>query len=296
MPIAQSSQNNYYSIPLYLVLELFPVTLLFFCVVLFNFNITSGPLLGYTIFSQVYIGWMMQNTYIYEHITSHAPVSLQVLFKLLLALSQFCTLQYVIPAVPPFCISDKLSDIHIHLLSLVPATFPMLLLIVVYIHMELHAKNCRVTQILWVPLSILLKKTNINAVTGDAVIHAFASFIFLSSASVYTTMANVVADGLVRREDSSVYKQFVFLDPSVENTHIKYILIGLMPFIFLTLIPSLFHILYPTRIYGYLSRFISGRKRLAITAFAEALQVCFKDGLNGTRDYRALAGLITNCL
>ena len=34
------------------------------------------------------------------------------------------------------------------------------------------------------------------------------------------------------------------------------------------------------------------RKQLAITAFAEALHNCFKDGLNGTRDYRALAGLI----
>ena len=46
-----------------------------------------------------------------------------------------------------------------------------------------------------------------------------------------------------------------------------------------------------SRIYGYLSQYISIRKRLAITAFVEALQNCFKDGLNGTRDYRALAGL-----
>ena len=49
--------------------------------------------------------------------------------------------------------------------------------------------------------------------------------------------------------------------------------------------------MYPTRIYGHLSQYISIRKRLAITAFTEALQNCFKDGLNGTRDYRALAAL-----
>ena len=47
-----------------------------------------------------------------------------------------------------------------------------------------------------------------------------------------------------------------------------------------------------TRIYRYLSRFISARKRLAITAFDETLHSCFKDGPNGTRDYRALAGLL----
>ena len=44
--------------------------------------------------------------------------------------------------------------------------------------------------------------------------------------------------------------------------------------------------------YKYLSRFLSARKRLAITAFAEALHNCFKDGLNGTQDYRALAGWV----
>ena len=66
-----------------------------------------------------------------------------------------------------------------------------------------------------------------------------------------------------------------------------------MAFILLVLIPSLLLCVYPTRIYGCLSRLISGRKRLAITAFAEALNNCFKDGLNGTRDHRTLAGFIT---
>ena len=47
--------------------------------------------------------------------------------------------------------------------------------------------------------------------------------------------------------------------------------------------------MYPTRIYGYLSQYISIRKQLAITAFVKALENCFKDGLNGTRDYRALS-------
>ena len=40
-----------------------------------------------------------------------------------------------------------------------------------------------------------------------------------------------------------------------------------------------------------MSKFLSARKQLAITAFTEAIHSCFKDGLNGTTDYRALAGL-----
>ncbi|CAI8016073.1 hypothetical protein GBAR_LOCUS9895, partial [Geodia barretti] len=51
-------------------------------------------------------------------------------------------------------------------------------------------------------------------------------------------------------------------------------------------------IIYPTRLYRSLSQFISARKQLAITSFVESLNGCFKDGLNGTRDYRAYAGLV----
>ena len=57
------------------------------------------------------------------------------------------------------------------------------------------------------------------------------------------------------------------------------------------LLPSLLLCVYPTRMYRYLSRFVSSRKRLAITAFVEALHNCFKDG---TRDYRMLAGFLSS--
>ena len=290
-----SKLSEYFSIPQYLVLQLFPVTLFFLAVALFKFNITSGPLLGYVIFCQVYLLSIKQNDYIYEYIQYHVSPHLQVMFKISLTLSQFWSLQYVIPAVPPFCISEKLSDTHIHLLNLVPATFPILLLIVIFIFAYLHAKNCKVIHSLWKQFTIILDKMGIKPVTGDAVIHAFASFIFLSNVAVYATIVSLISIEAIRREDSTTYRHSVYHDPTLEwlsYQHVKYLLIALVPFVFLTVIPSVFHIIYPTRIYGYLSRYISGRKRLAITAFAEALQVCFKDGLNGTRDYRALAGLM----
>ena len=291
-----SKLPEYYAIPLYLVIELLPITLLFICITLFNFNITSGPLLGYIVFCQGYLWWMKKYVYIYEYIKSQASPSFQVLFNISLAFCSFLSLQYVTPVAPPFCISEKLSDIDIQMLSLVPAAYPILLITGTFILFELHTRNVRVIKTLWKPFSIILKKTNIKAVNGDAVIHAFASFIFLSSLSIYATIGNVGTDTHIRRKDSSIYKHVVYFDPSLKYfgyKHMLYITIGIIPAIFLTVIPSVFHIIYPTRIYGYLSRCLSGRKRLAITAFAEALQVCFKDGLNGTRDYRSLAGIIT---
>ena len=86
-------------------------------------------------------------------------------------------------------------------------------------------------------------------------------------------------------------KQVLYPDPTAEwNTSVPYVLIAAVVFLFFSLIPSLLLCLYPTRLYRYMSRFLSARKRLGITAISEALHSCFKDGLNGTCDYRALAG------
>ena len=62
----------------------------------------------------------------------------------------------------------------------------------------------------------------------------------------------------------------------------------------LAVCPALLLCLYPTRVYEKVSRCLSPRKRITITIFVEALHSCFKDGLNGTRDYRMLAGCFFN--
>ena len=59
----------------------------------------------------------------------------------------------------------------------------------------------------------------------------------------------------------------------------------------IVVIPSLLMLLYPTRVYRLVSKRLHPRKQLAITAFAEALHCGFKDGLNGTRVYRSIAGI-----
>ena len=204
-------------------------------------------------------------------------------------------MQYFQSVIPPFCISDKLTAICRILLDFVPATYPVVLVITTCILMELHGWNCRIIHILWKPISIILNKTNITEVTSDAIIHAFATFIFLSNATVYSINIVINFDIQIRRHDGSIYRHALAYDPNIEwlsHQHILYTAVASVPLLLLTVVPSVMLIIYPTKIYSRcLSRCLGPRKRLAITAFAEALNFCFKDGLNGTRDYRALAGL-----
>ena len=134
--------------------------------------------------------------------------------------------------------------------------------------------------------------------TSDAVVHAFATFILLSAASFTFNMINVFCvNPAYRSINGTIYQNVLYYDPTItaySHKHYLYVVLAVLLFIVLVLIPSLLLCVYPTRIYGCLSRVLSGRKRLTITAFAEALNNCFKDGLNGTQDYRTLAGLFLN--
>ena len=54
----------------------------------------------------------------------------------------------------------------------------MVLLVVI----ELHSRNNTIVRVAVKPFRFVLKKTSIKAVTGDAVLHTFATFVFLSTA------------------------------------------------------------------------------------------------------------------
>ena len=290
-----SSLSVVSAISLYLFLEFFPITVFFLIVVLFRLNITGGPMLGYVLFCQWVMTYLQEYPYLYEYILSRTSPPLQVLFYITLALCDFWTLQVF--RFHPFCISEKLTGIHVHMLSLLTPVYPVLLVVITCIVMELHARDCKLTRFIWKPFATCLAKFNIAVATGSSVIHAFATFILLSASTVINNGSSILLGFHVYRStNGTVYKKVLYVDPTIvpySQKHIPYMLTAIVLFISLALLPSLLLCLYPTRIYRALSRLVSARKRLAVTIFTEALHSCFKDGLNGTWDYRGLAGLAT---
>ena len=291
-----SNMPTVLAVGLYLLVELVPSTLFFICVIIFHINITAGPLLGYVLFCQAFTLYCQIFVPTYVNIVSHVSAPLRVLLQISLTLSAFWNLSFLKPVIPPFCISHKLTGIHTLLLSYVAFIYPILLITIICVLIELHARNYRLFHIIWKPFHIILSKTNITAVNTNAVIHAFATFVLVSStANVYNLTVMTKTINVYTSIDGKVYSKCLYFDPTISYLSQQYLLYLLLPVvvsIFLVLVPSLLLCVYPTRVYTKLSQCVSARVRLAITAFAEALHCCFKDGLNGTPDYRASAGLV----
>ena len=271
---------------LFLLIECVPVLLFFFCVTLFRINFTSGPMLGYVIFCQVI-------SYGIESLPAQAYNMINSTSSLILILIEFWNMNFVKSFIPPFCISDKLTGLQVIFLNSITTVYPLLIVIASLFLIHLHSSGNRVIVVLYKPLTVFHKLTKTKEITSDGLIHTFASFLFLSSTKTFFLFLTVAEHVPVFYTNGSIYKEVLYADSSVEyfsREYFTFLSLALTQCLFFVFIPSLLLFIYPTRVYRWMTRFISARKRLAITAFVEALNHCFKDGLDGTTDCRALAG------
>ena len=95
-----------YAMGVFLFLELVPGTVFFLCLVFLHLNITSGPLLGYVLFCQLYAYTFQEDTYVYEYIVSDTLWPLRVLFYI----SLFWNLRFFKPVIPSFTRAQSLQQ------------------------------------------------------------------------------------------------------------------------------------------------------------------------------------------
>jgi hypothetical protein len=187
------------------------------------------------------------------------------------------------------------------MLGFVTALFPLGLIIIVCAGYELNIQNMRGVRCISNLLNKLYSKMNTNiSSTHNSVIRAFATFILMSISLVTFQTHSIVSSRSVYNVSGQVIRRVLYSDPTIEtfsSSHFPYLLSAVFLMFVLVLCPALVLILYPTSLYVVLTRHISPRKQIAIKIFAETFQECFKDGLNSTRDYRAIPGLfILTCV
>ena len=278
----------------YAILQFVPITLFFFMTIILHINITSGPMLGYFIYCQG-IAFAAKNArYTYDSILSNLPFHYVVMTRISIVIADFWNLQFFRSVLPPFCLSENISTIHVIMMSFMSGIYPVLLMITVYITIQLHAKTPAVQYILK-PITMCTSKFPNSPSAGDSLIHAFATFIMLSSSTLFFSCFNLFSHSDTYYPNNTFSGRILYSDPSIpplSTEHILCLTIAIVVCFVLAIIPAFILCLYPTRIYEKLSRCVAYRKRLVVTTFAEVLNSSFKDGLNGTRDYRMITGII----
>ena len=281
---------------LYVFLATFPTTVLFLVVLIFQYCfITSGPMNAYIFVCQLAVSKLNNLSAIVNTLTSGSFSILKVFFTL----SGVWNLDFFRYLIPPFCVSDQTSPLHVIALEYIVAFYPLLLTVIVYICIQLHARDCWVivylSRVFCKCFSSCRQRWGRQWDPFASLAHTFTAFLLLSYSKILIISFRLLSYTQLHLPTGGTLSPHrrVFHDPTLEwfgEKHLPFALPAIFILCIFVFLPALFLLLYPMKVFqkclGY-----CGRRLLALHAFADVFQGCYKNGTSGTRDCRYFAGL-----
>ena len=278
---------------------LLPPTILFFLVITLRLNINSPKIIGFIFFAQLVasapIIYRAKNTV--NSFTNNS--SMKIMLDIAWAFYGLFSLDFFYTILPPFCIPGVITSSKLFL-QLFIAVYPLLLTIFTYTLIELHARDVKIVVYLWKPFHKCFVHFRREGNIQTTIVDAFATIFQLSYVKIlvactdvitFTNLYNVSGDFV-----GSAYPYLAATKCFYENhpwslTRTILILIIILNMMAL---PVILMLLYPMRCFRKcLGKLCCSRGRtcLMLQTFMECFHGYYKDGTNGTRDCRYVAGL-----
>ena len=280
---------------LYVFLATFPTTVLFLVVLIFQLRITSGSLNAYIFVCQLLVSTVNSSRIAFQSILPFNRVFLVTIFTIY-GVWNLDFLRYFLPS---FCASEQLGTIHVAALEYVVAFYPLLLTIIAYVCIQLYARGCQIIVCLWRVFckcfSCFRRRWGGQWDPAASLVHTFAAFLLLSYSKITSVSLKLLnfTPLYIPTGGTIDTPMRVYLNPSLEwfgVEHLPFAILAIFILCIFVLLPALFLLLYPMRIFQKCLG-CCGRRLLVLHAFADVFQGCYKNGTNGTTDCRYFAGL-----
>ena len=198
-------------------------------------------------------------------------------------------------AIPHKCLSTDMSNLAVISLQYIYVLYPLLLVFITWLCIELHARDFRLVGYLWKPFHKCFAKVRRYWSANDSVIHAYTTVFFLSFICLTYTSFQLLYTTYVYNINGESKGKVLVYEPSIivfSPQHLPYAIPAILLLFFLGVCPTLFLCLYPIRVFRKcFYRYTTPRFQLSLNFFIETFQNCYKDGLNGTYDFRFLSSV-----
>ncbi len=293
-----SDNQAYYMWVFYILSQLLPITIMFLIFVLLNVSTTTGPANAFILFAQLLTTALDiegDGTVHVDSITSHYD-----------ALEQAYIIPYDIWNLnffffPPTCLSPYLSTQAFLSLDFLVAAYPLILIFLFYGVVSLYNRGIQPVYCLCRPVHNLFARFQHKWNLQHSTIDAFATFLVLSYNKFTATSVYLLTPEPLVDSSGNGVTNVLYLDGNVHflsNEHLPYFFLALCILLTIVILPPLLLLVYPLRLIQRLSNWFGCRRACCqintggrMQMFLDTFQGCFKDGTNGTRDYRYFAGV-----
>ena len=288
--------GNFHGWLLYSALALIPITLFFVIVVFCNIHATSAHMNALICITQIVLYRLNSD----PGIISKQEASLAKVSLTILGIWNLDFFRYIYP---PFCISIHFSTLQVLAFEYIIAFYPLLLIIITYIGIELYDNNYRVIVLMWKPFSWCLshiKKhlpVNLESVKSK-ITNTFASFLVFSYSKILITCCSFIGiTEVFQRNDShlnmthSYYSTYNASMPYLGPQHKPYFIIAVIVLTVFNIFPMFLMFAYPTTLFQKTLGCFPRVNWHFLHTFMDHFQGCYKNRTNNTWDYRYIAGM-----
>ena len=172
------------------------------------------------------------------------------------------------------------------------AVYPLLLIILSYLLIVLHDRNCRAVMILSKPFRILFSFFRRNWKVKTSVIDAFSTFFFLSNVKFLSVSFDLLLPTRIYHLHGDHYNSTLGLYYAADiqyfgSEHLPYAILAIVLLCLFVLLPATLLALYPFKFFQKLLNTFPVRWHILLCTFVDSFHGCYKDGTEpGTRDLR----------
>ena len=271
---------------LYILAAFLPLTVFFVVVVCCRLSATSPKLMAFVFFSQgLAIG---KNVRVVLAMIEPYPIAV-CLAEVLFTLYGIWNLDFFRTLLPHICVNiDTLQALA---LDYAVAFYPLILLVVTYILIQIHICNFRVINFVCRLFHRCANCLRNQLDVRTSIVEAFATFLLLSYVKLLSVSSDLLMPTHVYNVNGSSLGLYLYYDATIEyfgDEHLPYGIVAVFVMLVFILFPLLLLLLYPMQCFQQCLG-SCGIKWHALPIFIDAFQGCYKDGTNGTWDCRYFA-------
>ena len=284
-----------YGIPLYILLEIGFSTIFYLFLVGLNISVISSKWTTLIFYFSVSAHIISSQTHSYIVMAESGPW-VPIVLHTLYGVWNMDFFRFVIPK---FCVGTGVSVLGAISTGYISAFWPMILVLFTSLAMHLHKQNFKIAVYSWNILNWVTLGSVQRRVAGTNLIHVFVTFFLLCHLKmVYISISLIkpLYTSLIPSQGQGLAVEISSIDPRIKYSsfdHLFYAVPAMLILVLVGLLLPLSLMLYPTRCGTLIgTKFPSGRLRNAVRTFMEAFNGYYKDGSDGTRDYRTLPGFL----
>ena len=276
-----------------LLFQLTMVTLMYLMVILFQIKGTSSPFNVTITYTRLCINAFMNGNGLRLRLLCFLDPNLTIVILTFFGVWNLDFLRFVIP---PLCISKSFKSIDSLLFDHIIALYPIALTLFIYVSIELHDRNFWIVAYLTIPVKKLFKLLHVDWNPKTTILNTCATFLLLAySKLLFVSINLLIAVHSFNSSGEMIPNSTVLLyDPAVRffhSEHIPYVVLALSVIVIFILLPPLLLLLYPAQFFRKCLSCCGFRRWDILQFIIDIFQGWFKDGTEGTHDYRPLSAL-----